>query len=101
MVPQGLQTLFQLLSQQQQTAPQLPPELRNLDQLKVLLDTLPDYHSEDEQPSYVLAISCRPIVVGLSVALPGLPCLANVNWSRLRIEPDGASNPMCPHTAKG
>ena len=79
---QALQTFFELIAHPQVTA-QLPVELRNLDQLKVLLDTLPDYHSEDEQPSYVLAIPCRPIVIGLSVVLPLMPCLSTVNWSRL------------------
>ena len=77
-------TFFQLLAREtQQSLPQLPPQLQNLDQLKVLLDTLPDYHSTDEQPSYVLAIPCRPIVIGLSVVLPGLPVLATVNWGAL------------------
>jgi hypothetical protein len=79
---QALQTFFELIVHPQVIA-QLPVELRNLDQLKVLLDTLPDYHSEDEQPSYVLAIPCRPIVIGLSVVLPLMPCLSTVNWSRL------------------
>jgi hypothetical protein len=73
----------QLKGSHPQVTAQLPVELRNLDQLKVLLDTLPDYHSEDEQPSYVLAIPCRPIVIGLSVVLPSMPCLSTVNWSRL------------------
>ena len=44
---------------------QLPAELANLDQLKVLLDALPDYPPEDSQPSYVLAIPCRPVLMGL------------------------------------
>jgi len=81
---QALQTLFQVISQagEAQVA-HLPPELSNLDQLKVLMDALPDYHADDEQPSYVLAIPCRPIVVGLSVLLPGLPNLAAVNWGAL------------------
>ena len=76
---QALQTFFQLLAQAE-AAPQLPSELANLDQLKVLLDALPDYHADDEQPSYVLAIPCRPVLIGLSSLLPGLPCLAEVNW---------------------
>ena len=84
---QALRTFFELLSQAKatQTAPpQLPPELANLDQLRVLLDALPDYHADDEQPSYVLAIPCRPIVVGLSALVPsGMPCLASVNWGAL------------------
>lgn len=48
----------------------LPAELANLDQLKVLLDALPDYHAEDEQPSFVLAIPCRPVLSGLKQLLP-------------------------------
>lgn len=56
-----------------QFAQHLPAELQNLDQLKVLLDTLTDYHPDDEQPSYVLAIACRPILAGLRAAMPGSP----------------------------
>ena len=37
-------------------------------------------HADDEQPSYVFAIPCRPILVGLS-SLGVLPSLANVNWA--------------------
>ena len=79
---QALQTFFQLLPQAEaeQASLQLPPELANLDQLKVLLDALPDYPPEDVQPSYVLAIPCRPILVGLSTVLPGLPFIASINW---------------------
>ena len=62
---------------------QLPQQLANLDQLKVLLDALGDYHAEDEQPSYVLAIPCRPVVVGLASLIPGMPYLASVNWDAL------------------
>ncbi len=90
---QALQTFFELVAHPQAAA-QLPAELRNLDQLKVLLDTLPDYHSEDEQPSFVLAIPCRPIVVGLSIVLPGLPCFSSVNWGRLL--PDGPPGEGAP-----
>ena len=79
---QTLQSFLQLV-EQQQPLPQLPPQLRNLDQLKVLLDTLPDYHSGDEQPSYVLAIPCRPIVVGLCSVLPGAICMSSLSWGRL------------------
>ena len=83
---QGLQTFFQLLAQAESTSaapPQLPPELSNVDQLRVLLDALPDYHADDEQPSYVLAIPCRPIVVGISALVPTMPCFASVNWGAL------------------
>ena len=82
---QGLQTFFQLVTQAeaQGSVPQLPAELRNLDQLRVLLDALPDYHSEAEQPSYVLAIPCRPVILGLSSVLPGLPFLSKLNWGSL------------------
>ena len=80
----ALNTFFQMLAQadvqQPGVPPQLPAELANIDQLRVLLDTLPDYDPEDNQPSYVLAIPCRPILVGLSTVLPALPSLANVNW---------------------
>ena len=84
---QALRTFFELLSQAKatQTAPpQLPPELANLDQLRVLLDALPDYHADDEQPSYVLAIPCRPIVVGLCALVPtSMPCFSSINWGAL------------------
>ena len=63
--------------------PQLPAELANLDQLKVLLDALPDYHADVEQPSYVLAIPCRPIVIGLSTHEACRTWLAEVNWGAL------------------
>ena len=56
---QALQTFFELIAHPQVTA-QLPVELRNLDQLKVLLDTLPDYHSEDEP------LMCLPYHAALS-----------------------------------
>jgi hypothetical protein len=75
--------LAQAETQQPHALPPLPAELSNLDQLKVLLDTLPDYDPEDNQPSYVLAIPCRPILVGLSALLPGLPALANCNWGSI------------------
>ena len=78
---QALNAFFQWLERTAATSnapPTLPPELQNIDQLKVLLDTLPDYHGEETQPSYVLAIPCRPIVDGLSSMgfAPGLtvPC---------------------------
>ena len=81
---QALTTFFELLAQAQssQQVLQLPHELANVDQLKVVLDVLPDYYADDEQPSYVLAIPCRPIVVGLS-ALVNLPVLASTNWGNL------------------
>ena len=84
---QGLQMFFQLLAQAEasgQGTPQLPPEPANLDQLKVLLDALPDYHADDEQPSYVLAIPCRPIVLGISTLIPASSsCFSTVNWGAL------------------
>lgn len=87
MPSQALQTFFQMLAQaetqQPYAPPQLPAELANLDQLKVLLDALADYDPEDNQPSYVLAIPCRPILVGLTALLPGLPALANCNWGSI------------------
>eukprot|EP00327_Prymnesium_parvum_P006443 CAMPEP_0182813992 /NCGR_PEP_ID=MMETSP0006_2-20121128/9623_1 /TAXON_ID=97485 /ORGANISM="Prymnesium parvum, Strain Texoma1" /LENGTH=158 /DNA_ID=CAMNT_0024940101 /DNA_START=230 /DNA_END=703 /DNA_ORIENTATION=- len=65
----------------------IPAELANLDQLKVLLEALPDYHPDDEQPSYVMAIPCRPVLVALAQLFAGLPqavqtiqCMRNVNW---------------------
>lgn len=67
----ALATFFELLPELQQTR-QLPAELSNLDQLKVLLDALPDYHQDDEQPSYVLAVPCRPVLAGLRAVLAGL-----------------------------
>lgn len=90
---QALQTFFHQLALAEAAAqsgqaselavPKLPAELSNLDQLKVLLDALPDYFPEDEQPSYVLAIPCRPIVAGLNAMMPGLPYLAQINWASL------------------
>ena len=84
---QALQTFFHMLvnaEQQGNGVPQLPAELANLDQLKVLLDALPDYHADDEQPSYVLAIPCRPIVVGLCALVPtSMPCFSSINWGAL------------------
>lgn len=87
---QALKTFFDMLAQAEmqelQTPPQLPAELANLDQLKVLLDALPDYDPEDTQPSFVLAIPCRPVLVGLSAVLPGgalCPSLANCNWGSI------------------
>ena len=46
---------------------------------QVLYETLPDYHPDDTQPSYVLAIPCRPLVVALAALLPSLPVWAGVN----------------------
>ena len=83
---EALRTFFEVLARaeaQCMPPPMLAPQLANLDQLKVLLDALPDYHADDEQPSYVLAIPCRPIVVALSALLPGLPCLHALNWGAL------------------
>ena len=77
---EALQTFFEQINAQAEV-PQLPPELSNLDQLKVLLDALADYHADVEQPSYVLAIPCRPVVLGLSSM--GLTCLASVEWGSL------------------
>ncbi len=37
---------------------------------QVLHDALGDYHETDEQPSYVLAIPCRPVLQGLRALLP-------------------------------
>ena len=87
---QALRTFFELLSQAKatQTAPpQLPPELANLDQLRVLLDALPDYHADDEQPSYVLAIDCRPVVCALARLMPGAAAWQHVNWRALESQP--------------
>ena len=95
---QALKTFFDMLAQTEmqelQTPPSgwLPAELENLDQLKVLLDALPDYDPEDTQPSFVLAIPVRPILVGLSAVLPGSPALANCNWSSIMAHStDGAA----------
>ena len=82
----ALHVFFDLLAQSEAASvaqEQLPQQLANLDQLKVLLDALGDYHAEDEQPSYVLAIPCRPVVVGLASLIPGMPYLASVNWDAL------------------
>ena len=89
---QALNAFFQWLAQAEAVPGSaalaaLPAELQNVDQLKVLLEALPDYPAEEVQPSYVLAIPCRPIVMGLSTLFPGLPCLSGVNWAAL---------PLCP-----
>lgn len=54
---------------------------------QVLLDTLPDYHLEDEQPSYVLAIECRPVVCALARLMPGAAAWQHVNWRALESQP--------------
>lgn len=82
---QALQSFFELLPQA--VGQPLPAELSNLDQLKVLLDTLPDYHSTDVQPSYIMAIECRPVVKALAKLLPSFPAWQHVNW--LALEPLG------------
>lgn len=110
-----LRTFFELLPEAQRAAVTIPAELANLDQvsqqlcfcarhahyldffecsrrsshqLKVLLDTLPDYHLDDEQPSYVMAIPCRPVLVALAQLLSGVPqgmqSLQHVNWQSLK-----------------
>lgn len=57
----ALQMFFDLLPEAQRSGVVLPPALSNLDQLQVLLEALTDYHADDEQPSYVMAIPCRPV----------------------------------------
>ena len=85
----ALQAFFDvLLASATPTAPvAVPPALGNFDQLGVVLETLPDYHPEDEQPSYVLAIECRPIARELAQLLPNLPFWPHVNWQALNAEP--------------
>uniref|UniRef100_A0A7S0J439 Uncharacterized protein n=1 Tax=Calcidiscus leptoporus TaxID=127549 RepID=A0A7S0J439_9EUKA len=77
---QALQSFFELLPQAYAAGQSLPPELSNLDQLQVVLETLPDYHPEDEQPSYVLAVECRSIVRQLALLMPSLSAWRHVNW---------------------
>ena len=112
---QALQSFFDVLPQAEAAGQSLPPELSNLDQLRaraararayrvwvhrphthlsrhrplpqVLLDTLPDYHLEDEQPSYVLAIECRPVVCALARLMPGATAWQHVNWRALESQP--------------
>ena len=67
---QALAIFLDGVPEEQQAIAQLPPELANLDQLKVLLETLSDYHAEDEQPSYVLAVPCLPVLEALRRFLP-------------------------------
>lgn len=55
-----LEVFFSLLPQLQH-AGQLVEALSNLDQIKVVLDTLPDYCQTDQCPSYVMGIPCRPV----------------------------------------
>mmetsp|Transcript_29632 Transcript_29632/g.88314 ORF Transcript_29632/g.88314 Transcript_29632/m.88314 type:complete len:180 (-) Transcript_29632:50-589(-) len=83
----ALQSFFDVLPQAEAAGQSLPPELSNLDQLRVLLDTLPDYHLEDEQPSYVLAIECRPVVCALARLMPGAAAWQHVNWRALESQP--------------
>ena len=47
---QALQAFFELVPQARSAGHTLPVELANLDQLKVLYETLPDYHPDDPQP---------------------------------------------------
>lgn len=61
----ALQQFFQLLPQFEASGTQLPADLANVDQLKIILDTLPDYPMFDLQPSYVMGLPCRPVVVAL------------------------------------
>lgn len=78
-----LTSFFELLPQAEQSGVVLPPELTNIDQLSVLLEALPDYCQEDEQPSYVLAIPCRPVVLALSQLIPSIPCWSHVDWAAI------------------
>ena len=80
---QALRTFFDHLPEAQayQSGVALPEELSNLDQLKVLLEVLPDYPCDDAQPSYVLAIPCRPVLLGLSSLLPGLAAWGSIDWA--------------------
>ena len=89
-------------AQPDQLPSQLPPALSNLDQLKVLLDALPDYHADDEQPSYVLAIPCRPILIALSSsAILNPSAWPNINWPSLMNEVAGdGGGPFCPEVPR-
>ena len=78
---QALRTFFDHLPEAQASGVALPEELSNLDQLKVLLEVLPDYPCDDAQPSYVLAIPCRPVLLGLSSLLPGLAAWGSIDWA--------------------
>lgn len=79
-----LTSFFELLPQAEQQGVQLPPPLANVDQLRVLLDALPDYFPDDEQPSYVLAVPCRPVLVALSQLIPNFPLSCTVDWVALQ-----------------
>ena len=76
---------LELLPQAQASGVVLPAELGNLHQLKVVFETLGDYHLDDEQPSYVMAVPCRPVVVALSALIPGLPAWQRVDWAALQV----------------
>ncbi|KAJ1637070.1 hypothetical protein T492DRAFT_954804 [Pavlovales sp. CCMP2436] len=68
-----LEVFFSLLPQLLH-AGQLAPALSNFDQLKIVLDTLPDYYPTDQCPSYVLGIPCRPVLRALQqVTMNGAP----------------------------
>jgi hypothetical protein len=53
-----IEMFFSLLPQPQAA---LPEALSNLDQLKLVFETLPDYCPSDQCPSYVMGIPCRPV----------------------------------------
>ena len=67
------------------------PVCRPTTQLKVLLDTLPDYPLDEQQPSYVMAIPCRPVLIALAQLLSGAPqglqSMQHVNWQLLKDHP--------------
>ena len=81
----------------------LPPELANTDQLTVLLDVLPDYPPYDPQPSYVMAIECRPIARALASLFPELPAWQFVNWLVIddTLRESGRYCPPCEPSAAG
>lgn len=56
-----LEVFFSLLPQLITSGGAVPAALQNLDQLKIILDTLPDYCQTDQCPSYVMGIPCRPV----------------------------------------
>ena len=82
---EAMRAFFELLPQAQASGVVLPAELGNLHQLKVVFETLGDYHLDDEQPSYVMAVPCRPVVVALSALIPGLPAWQRVDWAALQV----------------
>lgn len=92
-----LEVFFLLLPQLEHSG-HLAGALSNLDLIKVVLDTLPDYCQTDQCPSYVLGIPCRPVraAVGQPArgrAARGAQCAADSRVSRPRARAAAVRSP--------